>query len=106
MNAAGAVAAYPHYVFSGVWQIASNGVLTPKTRSDWAHGDPGQRATSLLNGWTDYYRYSRRPRSHGASPDTLRVPLARDAPSALALRSARTFRWRGPPRPAVARPAS
>lgn len=53
-----AVAAYPHYVFSGVWQIASNGVITPKTPSDWANGDLGQRATSLLNGWTDYYRYS------------------------------------------------
>src|SRR5271157_913734 len=24
-----AVAAYPHYVFSGIWQIASNGLITP-----------------------------------------------------------------------------
>ncbi len=71
MSAAGAVAAYPHYVFSGVWQIASNGVLTPKTRSDWANGDPGQRATSLLNGLDRLLSLLRRPRSHGASPDTL-----------------------------------
>ena len=56
-----AVAAYPHYVFSGVWQIASNGVITPKTPSDWANADIGQRATSLLNGWVDYYRYTGDP---------------------------------------------
>ena len=55
------MAAYPHYVFSGVWQIASNGTITPKLPSDWANGDLGQRATSLLNGWVDYYRYTGDP---------------------------------------------
>jgi hypothetical protein len=53
-----AVAAYPHYVFSGVWKIAPDGAINPQTPSDWANGDLGQRATSLLNGWVDYYRYT------------------------------------------------
>lgn len=56
-----AVAAYPHYVFSGAWQIASNGVITPKDPGDWMNGDLSQRATSLLNGFVDYYRYSGDP---------------------------------------------
>jgi hypothetical protein len=56
-----AVAAYPHYVFSGIWQICSNGVITPKTPNDWANGDLGQRATSVLNGFVDYYRYTGDP---------------------------------------------
>jgi hypothetical protein len=56
-----AVRAYPHYIFSGVWQIDAHGAITPKTPSDWANGDLGQRATSLLNGWVDYYRYTGDP---------------------------------------------
>ncbi|MGA2864481.1 MAG: malectin domain-containing carbohydrate-binding protein [Verrucomicrobiota bacterium] len=56
-----AIAAYPHYVFSGVWQIASNGAITPKVPSDWANADLGQRAINLLNGWVDYYRYTGDP---------------------------------------------
>ena len=56
-----AVAAYPHYVFSGAWQIASNGAITPKNPGDWMNGDLGQRATSLLNGFVDYYRYTSDP---------------------------------------------
>jgi hypothetical protein len=56
-----AVAAYPHYVFSGAWQIASNGVITPKNPGDWMNGDLSQRATSLLNGFVDYYRYTGDP---------------------------------------------
>jgi hypothetical protein len=56
-----AVAAYPHYVFSGAWQIASNGTITPKNPGDWMNGDLGQRATSVLNGFVDYYRYTGDP---------------------------------------------
>jgi hypothetical protein len=53
-----AIAAYPHYIFTGAWQIASNGDITPKVPSDWANGDLGQRGINLLNGWVDYYRYT------------------------------------------------
>ena len=53
-----AIAAYPDYVFSGQWQITSNGVIVPQTPSDWDNGDIGQRSTSVLMGLVDYYRYS------------------------------------------------
>ena len=53
-----AVAAYPHYLFTSMWGISSNGVITPKNPGDWMNGDLGQRATSVLIGMTDYYRYS------------------------------------------------
>ncbi|MBN2508195.1 MAG: hypothetical protein JXQ71_16040 [Verrucomicrobia bacterium] len=56
-----AVMACPHYVFSGAWQIASNGVITPKNPGDWMNGDLSQRATSLLHGFVDYYRYTGDP---------------------------------------------
>ncbi|HVM49903.1 MAG TPA: malectin domain-containing carbohydrate-binding protein [Candidatus Acidoferrum sp.] len=56
-----AVAAYPHYVFSGTWQISSNGIITPRTPSPSANGDIGQRAVNALNGWVDYYRYTGDP---------------------------------------------
>jgi Malectin domain len=56
-----AIAAYPDYVFSGHWQITSNGVIVPQTPSDWDNGDIGQRSTSVLMGWVDYYRYSGDP---------------------------------------------
>jgi hypothetical protein len=56
-----AIAAYPAYVFSGFWQISSNGLITPRNPGDWGNGDLSQRATSLLNGLVDYYRYSGDP---------------------------------------------
>jgi hypothetical protein len=56
-----AVASYPHYVFSGVWQVSSNGTITPKTPEGTANGDLGQRAVNLLNAWVDYYAYSGDP---------------------------------------------
>ena len=56
-----AVAAYPDYVFSGQWQITTNGIIVPKTPSDWDNGDIGQRSTSVLMGLVDYYRYSGDP---------------------------------------------
>ena len=56
-----AIAAYPDYVFSGHWQITSNGVIVPQTPSDWDNGDIGQRSTSVLMGLVDYYRYSGDP---------------------------------------------
>jgi hypothetical protein len=56
-----AIAAYPDYVFSGHWQITSNGVIIPQTPSDWDNGDIGQRSTSVLMGLVDYYRYTGDP---------------------------------------------
>ncbi|HRZ37091.1 MAG TPA: hypothetical protein P5534_12090, partial [Candidatus Paceibacterota bacterium] len=56
-----AIAAYPDYLFTSLWQIDSDGRITPKTPDDWMNGDLGQRSTSLLNGWVDYYRYSGDP---------------------------------------------
>lgn len=53
-----AIAEYPAYVFSGFWQIATNGIITPRDPGDWGNGDMSQRATSVLNGLADYYRYS------------------------------------------------
>lgn len=53
-----AVAAYPHYVFTGHWKIANDGAITPLNTADWHNGDLGQRATSVLNGFVDYYRYT------------------------------------------------
>ncbi len=52
------VPAWPHYVFNGSWKIDTNGVITPAPLKDWDNGDIGQRATSVLNGFVDYYRYS------------------------------------------------
>src|ERR1022692_1416880 len=53
-----AVAAYPHYVFSGSWRIDNQGAITPVNPGNWANGDLGQRATSLLNGLVEYYSYT------------------------------------------------
>jgi len=49
----------PHFVFNGHWGIKPDGtiVVTPKL-SDWDNGDVGQRSVSLLNGLTNYYRYT------------------------------------------------
>jgi hypothetical protein len=56
-----AIAAYPHYVFTGHWKIAQDGAITPLNSIDWNNGDLGQRATSVLNGFVDYYRYTGDP---------------------------------------------
>ena len=56
-----AIAAYPDYVFSGHWQITSNGMILPKNPGDWGNGDIGQRSTSVLMSLVDYYRYSGDP---------------------------------------------
>ncbi|HOX59848.1 MAG TPA: malectin domain-containing carbohydrate-binding protein [Candidatus Paceibacterota bacterium] len=56
-----AIAAYPHYVFSGHWTIATNGLITPVTPKDWDNADIGQRAVCVLHGMTDYYRYTGDP---------------------------------------------
>lgn len=55
------VAAYPHYVFTGHWQITTNGTITPLVPADWHNGDLGQRTTSVLNGFVDHYRYTGDP---------------------------------------------
>lgn len=56
-----AIAAYPDYLFTSLWEISSNGVITAKAPGDWMNGDLGQRATSTLNGFVDYYRYTGDP---------------------------------------------
>lgn len=60
-QATNAIAAYPHYVFTGHWKIAADGAITPLATADWHNGDLGQRATSVLNGFVDYYRYTGDP---------------------------------------------
>jgi len=56
-----AMAAYPAYVFSGQWTIATNGAITPIPTSDWDTADIGQRSVCVLFGMTDYYRYTGDP---------------------------------------------
>lgn len=56
-----AIAAYPHYVFSSMWEISSEGEITPKNPGDWMNGDLGQRTTCVLKGIVDYYRYAGDP---------------------------------------------
>lgn len=56
-----AVEAYPHYVFTSLWSIDSQGNITPKHPGDWMNGDLGQRATNVLIGFSDYYRYTGDP---------------------------------------------
>jgi hypothetical protein len=60
-TATNAIAVYPKYVFSGHWHITTNGVITVPDTIDWHNGDLGQRATSVLNGFVDYYRYTGDP---------------------------------------------
>jgi hypothetical protein len=59
--ASNGMAAYPEYLFSGKWEISSNGAITPLVPDNWMNGDLGQRSTSVLNGMVDYYRYSGDP---------------------------------------------
>jgi hypothetical protein len=56
-----AVAAAPHYVFSGAWSIAPDGTISVPPIDDWANGDLGQRAAYVLSGLVDYYRYTGDP---------------------------------------------
>lgn len=56
-----AIAPWPDYLFTSLWQISSNGTITPKSPGDWMNGDLGQRATSTLNAFVDYYRYTGDP---------------------------------------------
>lgn len=56
-----AIAAYPDYVFTSKWRIETNGVIQPINPGDWMNGDLGQRASSVLNGFVDYYRYTGDP---------------------------------------------
>jgi len=60
-TATNAIAANPHYVFTSTWRIETNGVIRPSNPGDWMNGDLGQRATSVLNGFVDYYRYTGDP---------------------------------------------
>lgn len=51
----------PEYICSGAWKIAADGTITIPPISDWANGDLGQRASYVLSGLIDYYRYSGDP---------------------------------------------
>ena len=42
-------------------EVWTNGAITPAPLKDWDNGDIGQRATSVLNGFVDYYRYTGDP---------------------------------------------
>lgn len=56
-----AVVEYPDYLFTSNWGIAMDGTITPKHYGDWSNGDLGQRAFCVLEGFTDYYRYTGDP---------------------------------------------
>ncbi len=51
----------PEYICSGAWKIAADGAITIPPINDWANGDLGQRASYILSGLIDYYRYSGDP---------------------------------------------
>lgn len=48
----------PHFVFSGVWNIATDGTITIPPLSDWDNGDLGQRSAYIISSLVDYYRFS------------------------------------------------
>ncbi len=56
-----AAVAYPDYLFTSNWAMAPDGTITTKHYGDWSNGDLGQRAYGVLEGMTDYYRYSGDP---------------------------------------------
>ncbi len=51
----------PEYICSGAWRITAAGNITIPPIDDWANGDLGQRASYVLSGLVDYYRYSGDP---------------------------------------------
>ena len=53
-----AASVVPHYVFNGHWKITTDGTITAVPINDWDNGDLGQRASYVLSGLVDYYRYS------------------------------------------------
>ncbi|HOW69392.1 MAG TPA: malectin domain-containing carbohydrate-binding protein [Phycisphaerae bacterium] len=53
-----APAALPEFVYSGRWQIKPDGTITIPELKDWDNGDLGQRASYVLGGLVDYYRYT------------------------------------------------
>jgi hypothetical protein len=56
-----AIAVYPDYLFTSKWQISLRRHDNAGNPGDWMNGDLGQRSTSVLNGWVDYYRYTGDP---------------------------------------------
>ncbi|MBI4581768.1 MAG: hypothetical protein HY718_18880 [Planctomycetes bacterium] len=48
----------PEYIYSGAWKITPQGEITIPPIDDWANGDLAQRASYVLGGLIDYYRYS------------------------------------------------
>ncbi|MCX5759269.1 MAG: hypothetical protein NTU83_12325, partial [Candidatus Hydrogenedentes bacterium] len=56
-----AVMAAPHFVYTSMWSIDTDGVIGTPPLQDWMCGDLGQRTVSLINSMADYYRYSGDP---------------------------------------------
>jgi hypothetical protein len=56
-----AVAPAPEYVYNGTWAISADGKISVPALKDWDNGDLGQRASYVLSGLVDYYRYSGDP---------------------------------------------
>lgn len=48
----------PEYMYSSLWNISPDGAITVPPSGDWENGDLGQRASYVLSGLIDYYRYS------------------------------------------------
>ncbi len=56
-----AVQAAPHIIYNTHWRIAEDGTITIPPTHPWMCGDLSQRALSIIQGLTAYYRYSGDP---------------------------------------------
>lgn len=56
-----AVLAAPHIIFNTHWRIGDDGTITIPPTHPWMCGDLSQRALSIIQGLTAYYRYSGDP---------------------------------------------
>ncbi len=56
-----AVMAAPDFVYNSHWSIKDDGTILIPPTTDWMCGDLGQRAWSIIQGLTGYYRYSSDP---------------------------------------------
>lgn len=58
-----AVASYPKYIFTSMWQISPDGEIAADEPDEWMNGDLGQRLEILLKASVEYFRYSGDPAS-------------------------------------------
>jgi len=56
-----AVMAAPHIIYNTHWRIAEDGTISIPPTHPWMCGDLSQRALSIIQGLTKYYRYSGDP---------------------------------------------